>query len=214
MKTAEYIENYKIICICRRVYGEELLKLAHAMHKGGLHMMEVTFDQSDESCIEKTGKAIKMLCEEFGDEMRFGAGTVLTKEQVDAAKAAGAQYIISPNTNIELIKYTKEQGLVSIPGAMTPSEIIAAHEAGADFVKLFPTVRLGLSYIKDIKGPISNVKLIGTGGLTEENLKDYLDLGMTGAGISGRLVDKKLIEEGKFNILTERAARFMEIANG
>lgn len=214
MNTSEYIEKYKIICICRRVYGDNLLKLAHAMHDGGLRMMEVTFDQSDEKCEEKTAEAIKMLCDEFGDEMRFGAGTVLNKSQADAAKAAGAQYLISPNTNLELVKYTKEIGLVSIPGAMTPSEIIAAHEAGADFVKLFPTARLGLKYIKDIKGPISNVKLIGTGGLTEENLKDYLDIGMSGAGISGRLADKKLIEEGDFAQLTSRAAKFMEIAMG
>ena len=212
MNTVEFIEKNKIICICRKVYGEDLLKLAHALYDGGIRMMEVTFDQGDPDCIAKTSEAIKLLCAEFGSDMKFGAGTVLNEEQVEAARAAGAEYIISPNTKPAVIRKTKELGMVSIPGAMTPTEIIGAHEAGADFVKLFPTVRLGLAYIKDILGPINNVKLIGTGGLNEENLKDYLDLGFAGAGISGRLVDKDLRMKGDYAQLTARAAKFMEIA--
>lgn len=213
MNIVEYIEQNKIICICRRIYGEDLLKLAHALYDGGIRLMEVTFDQDDPDCIQKTGDAIRLLCREFGDKMHFGAGTVLNIQQVEAARDAGAEYIISPNTKLPVIQRTKELGLVSIPGAMTPTEIIDAHEAGADFVKLFPTVRLGLAYFKDIRGPINNVKFIATGGLTEDNLKDYLDLGMVGAGISGRLVDKELRQKGDYAQLTERARTFMEIAN-
>ena len=212
MDMINYIEKYKIICICRKVYGEELCKLAQAMYDGGIRLMEVTFDQADPDCCRKTAQAIRMLNEEFGGRIRFGAGTVLNREQVDAAKGAGAEYIISPNTDVEVIGYTKELGLASIPGAMTPSEILTAHEAGADFVKLFPTVYLGLPYFKDIKGPISHVKLLGTGGLTEENLKDYLDMGMVGAGISGRLVDAELRKKNDYETLTKRAAAFMAIA--
>ena len=145
--------------------------------------------------------------------MHFGAGTVLTQEQVRAAKAAGAEYIISPNTNVDIIHLTKELGMASIPGAMSPSEILCAHDAGADFVKLFPTVRLGLAYFKDILGPISHVKILGTGGLNEENLGDYLKLGMVGAGISGRLVDKAVREAGDYATLSARAAAFVAIAN-
>ena len=162
MDIVNYIEKNKIICICRKIYGEELRKLARAMYDGGIRLMEVTFDQADPDCCQKTGQAIRMVDEEFGGRMQFGAGTVLTREQVDAAKDAGAKYIISPNTDEEIIRYTKQLGLVSIPGAMTPSEILAAHDAGADFVKLFPTVYLGLPYLKDIKGPINHVKLLGT----------------------------------------------------
>lgn len=212
MDMINYIEKYKIICICRRVYGEELRRLAQAMYDGGIRLMEVTFDQADPDCCQKTAQAIRMVNEEFGGRMRFGAGTVLNREQVDAARDAGAEYIISPNTDVEVIGYTKKLGLVSIPGAMTPSEILTAHDAGADFVKLFPTVYLGLSYLKDIKGPISHVKLLGTGGLTEENLKDYLDMGMIGAGISGRLVDSELRKKNDYEALTRRAAAFMAIA--
>ncbi len=212
MDIVNYIEKNKIICICRKIYGEELRKLARAMYDGGIRLMEVTFDQADPDCCQKTGQAIRMVDEEFGGRMQFGAGTVLTREQVDAAKDAGAKYIISPNTDEEIIRYTKQLGLVSIPGAMTPSEILAAHDAGADFVKLFPTVYLGLPYLKDIKGPINHVKLLGTGGLTEENLKDYLDMGMAGAGISGRLVDPELRKKNDYAALSRRAAAFMAIA--
>lgn len=212
MDIVNYIEKNKIICICRKIYGEELRKPARAMYDGGIRLMEVTFDQADPDCCQKTGQAIRMVDEEFGGRMQFGAGTVLTREQVDAAKDAGAKYIISPNTDEEIIRYTKQLGLVSIPGAMTPSEILAAHDAGADFVKLFPTVYLGLPYLKDIKGPINHVKLLGTGGLTEENLKDYLDMGMAGAGISGRLVDPELRKKNDYAALSRRAAAFMAIA--
>ena len=213
MKIKDYIEKHRIICICRNIYDDDLMKLAHALCDGGLKMIEVTFDQHDPECCRKTGGAIADLCKEFGDKMRIGAGTVLTKEQVNAAKSAGAEFIISPNTNVDLIRYTKECGLVSIPGAMTPSEIITAHNNGADFVKVFPATWLGFPYFKDILGPITHVKLIAAGGVNEENLEQYLSMGFAGAGISGRLTDKKLLEKGDFAEISARAAKFMSIVN-
>lgn len=213
MTDTAYIEKHKIICICRRLYGSDLLRLSHALFDGGIRMMEVTFDQADPNCNHNTAKAIEMLVREFKGEMHFGAGTVLSCDQIDVAKAAGAEYIISPNTNVDVIRYTKKAGLLSIPGAMTPSEIITAHENGADFVKLFPTGYLGLSYVKDILGPISHVKLLATGGINEENLEQYLNMGLVGAGISGRLTERKLIETQNFEEFTTRARTFAAIAN-
>lgn len=212
MDIKEFIEKNKIIVIVRRIYGENIIKLAEALEKGGIKMMEVTFDQSDPDCIKKTSEAISQLKQHFGDRMKFGAGTVLTVEQVDAAAAAGAEYIISPNVNIDVIKHTKELGLISVPGAMTPTEMITADQAGADYVKVFPIIDLGLKYMKNIMGPISHVKFIATAGVNEENFADMLNAGFTGAGISGRLTDKKLIEAGNFDELTERAKVFVEIA--
>ena len=208
---ANFIEKHKVITICRRLYGEELLNLVKALHQGGINLVEVTFDQSDVDGIKKTSEAIHMLVENFGKEMAIGAGTVVTKEQVKAAKDAGGSYIISPNVDVEIIKYTKELGLVSMPGAMTPSEILTAHNAGADFVKLFPAGYLGLDYIKNIIAPISHVKLVATGGVTEENLLEYLKLDFAGVGISGRLTDKKLIALGNFQEFTKRAQVFSNI---
>ena len=155
-----------------------------------------------------------MLNAEFaGCDFYAGAGTVLTKEQVKAAFDAGASYIISPNTNPEVIRYTKELGLVSIPGAMTPTEILLAHDCGADIVKLFPAATLGLRYVKDILAPISHVAIIATAGITEDNFAEFLKLGLKGAGISGRLTDKKLIAAGDWEEFTRRARAFVDIAD-
>jgi 2-dehydro-3-deoxyphosphogluconate aldolase/(4S)-4-hydroxy-2-oxoglutarate aldolase len=209
--TMQAIEHLKVICICRRLYGTQLLELAKALNAGGIGLIEVTFDQADPECIAKTTGAISMLADEFEGKLLPGAGTVTTVEQVNAACEAGARYIISPNTDLDVIVRTKQLGLVSIPGATTPSEILAAHKAGADYVKLFPSGYLGFSYIKDILGPISHVKLMATGGVSEENLPEYLKLGFAGAGVSGRLSDKALIAEGNFAEFTRRAAVFMDI---
>ena len=215
MKVAigEFIEKNKVIAICRGTYGNQLIQLVSALKEGGVKLVEVTFDQGDPECLTKTSNAISSLVKEFGEEVRIGAGTVLSLEQVEAAYNAGAEYMISPNTNPEVIKRTKELNLISIPGAFSPSEIIAAHEAGADFVKLFPVRALGMGYVKDILGPINYIKLIATAGVTPENLADYLDLGFSGAGISGYLTDKRLIEAGDFHTIKEHAAEMMRIVN-
>lgn len=211
MNTLDFITENKVITICRRVYGEDLMRLADALYAGGVKMIEVTFDQADPDCIAKTCDSIRALCARLGDKMMFGAGTVLTTEQVKAAAKAGARYIISPNVDADIIAATKTLGLVSMPGAMTPSEILMAHKLGADIVKLFPAGYLGFGYIKDILGPISHVKLCATGGVTEENWGTYLDYGFAGTGISGRLCDKKCIAAGDFAEVTRRAAAFMDI---
>lgn len=213
MDVKDLILRDKVIVIARRIYGDTLLKLADAMCSGGIHLMELTFDQSDSECIDKTASSVARLNARFGGEMLFGAGTVITPQQVDAAYQARCKYIISPNTDLDVINATKAHGLVSIPGAMTPSEILAAHKAGADFVKLFPTGYLGLPYIKDIRAPISHVKLIATGGVTEDNFGAFLSAGMVAAGISGRLTDKACIESGNFEELTRRAKAFRAIAD-
>ena len=211
---ARFIEANKVIVICRGIYDEDLLKLSDALYAGGVRLIEVTFDQSAPDCMEKTAQAIRSLHAHHQGRMCFGAGTVLSAAQVKCAYEAGASYIISPNVNVDVIKETKALGLVSMPGAMTPTEILVAHDTGADFVKLFPATTLGFKYIKDIQGPISHVKLIATGGVTEENFPEYLSLHFAGAGISGRLADKKLIAEGDFATITARAKAFIDIAKG
>lgn len=207
--TTDFILDSKIITICRRLYGEKLLKLAEALHKGGINLLEVTFDQSDAKGMEKTVEAIKMLNENFKDKMLIGAGTVITQEQVIQAKMAGARYIISPNVDKDIIKLTKQLNLISIPGAMTPSEIAYAHNLGADIVKVFPAGYLGLKYIKDLRAPLSHINLLAAGGVTEENISDYKNAGYSGFGISGRLTDSKIIDVGNFEELTKRAQAFV-----
>ena len=208
----DLILDKKIIAIVRGTYGEDLENLAKALYEGGIKFIEVTFDQKDSDCLKKTSDAIKMLNTLFEGELYAGAGTVLTEEQVRIAHEAGAKYIVSPNTNAKVIAATKKLGMISIPGAMTPTEILQAHDLGADFVKLFPAASLGLNYIKDILTPISHVNLIATAGITEDNFAQYLNFGIKGAGISGRLTDKKLIADKNWSELTHRAQIFVSIA--
>lgn len=214
MNTLDFILENKVITIVRKVYGQQLLSLSDALRDGGIRMIECTFDQQDPDCIRKTQEAIRSLRERHGEDMMFGAGTVLTPEQVVAAYEAGAQYIISPNVSEAVIAKTKELGMISMPGAATPTEIMNAHYWGADLVKLFPAGTLGFKYIKDILAPISHVKLVATGGVTEENFGQYLALGFAGAGISGRLADRKVMEAGNWAEITERAKAFARIARG
>ncbi|MEA4821093.1 MAG: bifunctional 4-hydroxy-2-oxoglutarate aldolase/2-dehydro-3-deoxy-phosphogluconate aldolase [Erysipelotrichales bacterium] len=203
------IEN-KIIVIFRKLYDEDLLLTAEALYQGGIRCFEVTFDQADVHCLDKTTKAIKLLNTNFPDVF-VGAGTVLTEKQVDAACKAGAKYIISPNTNLTVMKITKNHNLISIPGALTPTEILLANEAGADLVKLFPSNSIGLSYIKDLTGPLNNIKFMLAAGINESNLIDYLKIGCVAFGISGRLTDQKLIKEKKYAELTSRAQEMVAI---
>lgn len=214
MNKLDFMLQHKVISIVRKVYGDDLLNLSDALCEGGVRLMECTFDQKDPDHLRKTQAAICSLRERHGDEMLIGAGTVVTPEQVVAAYEAGASYIISPNVCEAVIAKTKELGLISMPGALTPSEIMNAHYAGADLVKLFPANAFGMKYIKDIMAPISHVKLVATGGVTPENFQEYLALGMAGAGVGGYLSDKALIAAGNWEELTRRAKTFAAIAAG
>ena len=210
-EVVKFIEDNKVLVICRGCYGDTLLKTITALHEGGVRMAEVTFDQADPDAIEKTSGAIKLIKKNFPD-MKVGSGTVTCVEHVIATKEAGGEFCLSPNVNVDVIKATKAAGLVSIPGALTPSEILTAHDAGADLVKIFPAGWLGLKYLKDIKGPINHVKFLAAAGVNEENFAEFLQAGYCSAGISGRLLDKKVIAEGNFEELTRRAKVITKIA--
>ncbi len=206
------IINEKIIVVTRGIYDEELLRLAYSMVNGGITMFEITYDPAEPRTKETIYQSAQCLKNTFGSSLTLGIGTVLNEELVDSAYKAGAEFIVSPNLNLGVIKKTKEYDLVSIPGCMTPTEICMADDAGADFIKLFPAGTLGLKYCKDVYAPIHHVRFIATVGITEQSFEDYLKIGFTGAGISSRLTDKKMRDLNRFDELTDRARRFVEIA--
>jgi 2-dehydro-3-deoxyphosphogluconate aldolase/(4S)-4-hydroxy-2-oxoglutarate aldolase len=146
--------------------------------------------------------------------MYIGAGTVLTPEQVELTANAGGRFIISPDTNPEVIKKTAELGLVSMPGALTPSEITLAIRSGADLVKLFPVTSMGAEYVKAVKAPLSHVKLLAVGGVNEQNISEYLKAGIDGFGLGSNIVNKKMIAENDWNGITELAARYVALVQG
>ena len=152
-----------------------------------------------------------MLSEAFAGRMYIGAGTVLNEKQVELTKNAGGSFIISPNTKEAVIKKTVALDMVSMPGALTPTEIEAAHEYGADFVKLFPVANLGPDYVKAVKAPLSHIKLTAVGGINEENMPVYLKAGVSGFGIGTNIVDKKLVAQEDWTAVTALAKRFVEV---
>lgn len=208
-RVIEAIEREKLIVIVRGIEKEKLLGLAEALYEGGIRLMEVTY-KSDGSENELTAECIKMLSEHFEGRMYIGAGTVLTKEQVELTKAAGGKFIISPDAYSEVIKRTVELEMVSMPGVMTPTEIRMAQRCGADFVKLFPAVNMGPEYIKAVKAPLSDVKYLAVGGVDLDNMKEYLDAGVSGFGIGSSIINKKMIAENDFEGITRLAKSYVE----
>ena len=199
------LEESKFIVIVRGVAKDKLITLAQAMYDGGIRFMECTYDSQGLIPDEEIADNIKMLSQHFENKMFIGAGTVLTEKQVLLTKEAGGKFIISPDTNAEIIKITKENGLVSIPGALTPTEIATAKRAGADFIKVFPMDSMGSKYLKDILAPLSYCKLLAVGGITRDNIKEYLNAGASGFGIGSGIVHKPAIESGDFEEITRRA---------
>lgn len=208
MNILEQIEQEKIIVIIRGVEKKKILPLVNALYEGGIRFVEVTFPQGEDDSI--TYENIKTIVENFKGKMHVGSGTVLTEEQVELTKKAGGEFIISPDTCEKVIKKTKESGMISMPGAYTPSEITTAVRCGADFVKLFPASTLGTSYIKAIRAPLKNVKLLAVGGVNLDNVKDFIKVGVVGFGIGANVVDKTMLQNEDYNGIKELAKKYVE----
>ena len=210
-KVIEKIEKEKIIAIVRGVESEKLIPFAEAVYAGGIRLLEITYSADGSVSDEETAKNIQKLSEQFDGRKHIGAGTVLKEKQVELTKSAGGRFIISPDTYPEVIRKTRELDMVSIPGALTPSEIQSAHRAGADFVKVFPVTNMGIEYLKAVKAPLSHIKLIAVGGINEKNMSDYIDAGICGFGIGSNIVNKKMIEEENFEEITNIAKKYTAV---
>ena len=200
------IAREKLIAIIRNPDKETLLPAMKALYNGGVRMVEVTFDRSGNTPKEETARLIQHIKE--NTSLLVGAGTVTTKEELELAAKAGASYIISPNCDDDIVKETRRLGLVSIPAAYTPTEIAAAIKAGADYVKVFPADNLPRGYIKALKAPLSDAKLLAVGGITQTNAKDFLADGFDGIGVGSNLYCKKLIAAKDFKALENLASEY------
>ena len=199
------IKENKLIAIVRGVEPETCVRIAQALYDGGFRLMEITYDQKHPETWESTAQTIGAVAEAFAGRMYIGAGTVTCPELVELTHKYGGRFIISPDMNEAVITRTCELGMVSIPGALTPTEITSAHRAGADFVKLFPAGVFGASYIKAVKAPISHIDLLVVGGVNENNVASFLSAGAIGAGIGGNLVNAAWVKAGQYEKITETA---------
>lgn len=202
------IEEEKIIAIIRNPEADTFLSAAQALYRGGIRLAEITFDRSGKIPKMQTAQSISLLKQHF--PIYVGAGTVTSKEELTLAYEAGADFIISPNCDPEIIQLTRKLGLVSIPAAFTPTEIAAAIKAGADFIKLFPADQLSQGYVKAVKAPLSDAKLLAVGGVDKNNIANFLESGFTGVGVGSNLYDKALISHGDWTALEALAKEYVD----
>ncbi|MFD0670613.1 bifunctional 4-hydroxy-2-oxoglutarate aldolase/2-dehydro-3-deoxy-phosphogluconate aldolase [Cohnella sp. GCM10027633] len=202
------LQREKIVAIIRGISAESGDATAKALAEGGIVFLEVTLN---------TDGALGMISrfrEQYGDRMRIGAGTVLDLGQAKEAIAAGAEYIISPNLDEEVVYHGVEQGVEVWPGTMTPTEIVRAYKAGASAVKVFPMGSLGIGYLKEIRAPLGHIPMVATGGVNLQNIRSVLDAGAIAVGLGGNLVDKQLVKDGKFDALAELARSYVNEVQG
>lgn len=203
------IKAAKLVAILRHVPADKLDGVVEALIAGGVRVLEFTFDHDSAECVKENAEKIRHTAEKYGDRVLVGCGTALTVQEVEAACDAGACLVISPNVDYGVIRRTRQLGMVSMPGALTPTEILTAHQNGADFVKVFPAGCLGAGYIKAIRGPINHVPLLAVGGVSEKNAGEFMKAGCAGIGAGGNLVNKQWIEAGEFDKITALAKEFI-----
>lgn len=202
MSTLSQITENKIVAILRGVPLAQIVDVAQALYAGGIRVLEITMNS------EEPLAAIRKVTDVFGDGMVIGAGTVLDTGMAKAAIAAGAKFVLSPIVERDVINVTKDLGAVSIPGAYTPTEIYSAFQWGADLIKVFPATSPG--YIRELSGPLPQVPLVPTGGITPQNINDYKEAGAVGFGIGSALVNaKQPLTAQSLETITEKARQFV-----
>lgn len=208
-ETVEIIKNPGVIAISRGLYGDELFRATLALYRGGVRAFEAAFIQS--LPMETSCECIRLLISCLPEDAVVGAGTMMNEEEVEAAYQAGARFAVSPNTDGSVIRAAKRLGMVSIPGAMTPTEIAQAHAYGADIVKVFPAGNLGADYFKSVRAPLAHIPMAAVGGITHKNISDYRRAGAVAYGISGSLYNTAAIRAGEYDELTRSAREYVEI---
>ncbi len=208
------LEQEKIVAILRGFTEEQLYGVVDALCKGGIRFAEVTFDATGKTPDEEIARRIEGLVSRFGADMCIGAGTVLKTSQVDLVADVGGSLIVSPDVCEDVIKRTVERGLISVPGALTPTECMTAHKAGADFIKLFPVTEIGPSYCKSLCAPLSHLKMLAVGGVGLDDIPAYLKAGAVGFGIGGSLADKQAVAKGNYAQITLAAQAFVAKLKG
>ncbi len=194
-----------IVAVIRASSGELLADVAEGLLAGGVEVMEITFT------VPGAVRVLETVAQRMGDRVLLGAGTVLDAETARAALLAGAQFVVSPNINLDVIRLCRRYSKLVMPGALTPTEVVTAWEAGADIVKVFPSEITGPKYLKALHGPLPQVRLMPTGGVDLNTAAEFLRSGACVLGVGGSLVEKKAVETGNLERITSLARQFIQI---
>jgi 2-dehydro-3-deoxyphosphogluconate aldolase / (4S)-4-hydroxy-2-oxoglutarate aldolase len=204
-QSVQIIKELGLVPVIRTPNAETALRAIEAVWEGGIQCVEITMT------VDRAIYALEKVANKYGDKVLLGAGTVLDPETARSCMLAGANFFVTPSLNLKTIEMAKRYSKAIFPGALTPTEILTAWEAGADAVKVFPCNAVGgASYIKALKGPFPQIEMVPTGGVNLETVGEFLRAGACAVGIGGELVDSKSISEGNYQIFTERARLFLE----
>jgi 2-dehydro-3-deoxyphosphogluconate aldolase/(4S)-4-hydroxy-2-oxoglutarate aldolase len=196
-----------IVAVIRASSGERLVDVAEALLAGGVEVMEVTFT------VPGAVRVLERVADRLGNRVLLGAGTVLDIETARAALLAGAEFIVSPSTHVGVIELCRRYDKLVMPGAFTPTEVVAAWQAGADIVKIFPSDVHGPKYLKALLGPLPQVRMMPTGGVTLESAGEFLRAGACALGVGGSLVEAKTVEAGDMARIESLARQFAATVN-
>ncbi len=197
------IIELKAVAVIRLQDPSKLIKVAEAIHDGGVKAIEITMTVPDAI------NTIALAAKEIGNKVLIGVGSILNPEMAQRAIDAGAQYVVSPIFKKEIIEVSHKNEIPALPGTFTPTEVQTAYEAGADIIKLFPADVLGMAFIKGIKAPMPHLKVMPTGGVSLTNAGEWIKAGACAVGVGSALIDKQAIEEENYSILTENAKKII-----
>ncbi len=208
MNKAEVLEKVKelgLLAVIRGPSAELTVKMVEALVAGGVLGIEITYSTPDAEGVART------LAKQFGDDILLGMGTLTKPAQAAAAKAAGAHFIVSPVCEPNLVKSMVESGLLTMAGALSPTEVLQAYNLGSDVIKIFPGSLGGPAYIKALKGPFPYIPMMPTGGVSSANVAEWFSVGVVAVGAGSELCPPQLAKEGKFEEITRRAADFVQV---
>jgi len=201
-----FITEVGIVPVVRTTSADAAIKAIEAMYRGGIRAAEITMT------VPGAVKALEKVADQFGDKLMLGAGTVLDPETARACMLAGAEFFVTPSLKLATIEMVKRYSKVMCPGALTPTEVLTAWEAGADVVKIFPCGNVGgPKYIKALRGPFPHIPMIPTGGVNLETAGEFLKAGACAVAVGGELVDAKSIQEGRFDAIEEKARQYLAV---
>lgn len=197
--------NTGMVAIIRATSGDQLVSVARALYEGGIDVIEVTFT------VPNAVEVLSAVRKDLGNKILLGAGTVLDPETARTAILAGAEFLVSPVVNLDVIKLATRYDKLIMPGAYTPTEILTAWEAGADVIKVFPAEIGGPPYLKAIKGPLPQVRLMPTGGVNLNTLESFIKAGACAVGLGSSLVEKEAVEQGNMTRIRDLAQQYVAL---